>query len=70
MTINAPILQDLITQAIPDAAVEIQDVREDGETHFGVKVISSAFGGKTLVEQHRMVYAALKGHLNHDIHLL
>ncbi len=48
----------LIKQAYPDATVEIKDLRGDGD-HYAAHVISKAFAGKTRVQQHQMVYAAL-----------
>ncbi len=50
----------LIKEALPDAAVEIDDLREDGD-HYDVRVTSAAFAGRDRLEQHRMVFAALQG---------
>jgi len=50
----------LIKEALPDAVVELKDLRGDGD-HFQAYVESRAFVGKTRVQQHRMVYAALQG---------
>lgn len=64
-------IEALIEEAIPDAAVEVStrsDVPEDD--HYEAEVISPSFTGKTLVEQHRMVYDALEGHVTRDIHAL
>ncbi len=52
-------LESLILQAIPGAQVRVEDVRGDG-AYFTATVAASAFAGKTRVEQHRMVYAAIK----------
>jgi stress-induced morphogen len=57
-------LTELIRARIPDARVEIFD-RTGTRDHFNVTVRSAAFGGKTLVEQHQLVYGALKAAL-HD----
>lgn len=51
-------LRGLIQLTMPDARVEVQD-RTGTMDHFNVRVASEAFAGKTLIEQHRMVYAAL-----------
>jgi stress-induced morphogen len=48
----------LIRESIPDAWVEVEDLRGNGD-HFAAYVESAAFNGKSRVEQHRMVYAAL-----------
>jgi stress-induced morphogen len=55
-------LTALIRAAIPDAQVGIFD-RTGTMDHFNVTVRSRAFGGKTLIEQHQLVYGALKGAL-------
>jgi stress-induced morphogen len=55
-------LTALIRAAIPDAQVGIFD-RTGTMDHFNVTVRSKAFGGKTLIEQHQLVYGALKGAL-------
>jgi stress-induced morphogen len=55
-------LTELIRAAIPDAEVGIFD-RTGTMDHFNVTVRSKEFGGKTLIEQHQLVYGALKGAL-------
>ncbi len=50
----------LIQQALPDARVEIEDMRGEGE-HYAVYVQSEAFAGRTRVQQHQMVFSALQG---------
>jgi stress-induced morphogen len=55
-------LTKLIRAEIPDAQVEIVD-RTGTMDHFNVTVRSQAFSGKTLIEQHQLVYGALKGAL-------
>lgn len=42
----------------------------DGESHFDVKVVSSAFEGKTKVQRHRMVYSILSEELSSGLHAL
>jgi stress-induced morphogen len=55
-------LTDLIRTKLPDADVRIVD-RTGTMDHFNVTVRSSEFKGKTLIEQHQLVYGALKGAL-------
>ena len=43
---------------------------KDGRGHFTVEIESAAFAGKTPIERHRMVYAALGGMMQTDIHAL
>ena len=42
----------------------------DGRGHFRVHIVSAAFAGKSSVQRHRMVYAALADQLKTDIHAL
>ncbi|MGA9946106.1 MAG: BolA/IbaG family iron-sulfur metabolism protein [Candidatus Cybelea sp.] len=55
-------LTKLIRAQLPDAEVGIVD-RTGTMDHFNVTVRSKAFAGKTLIQQHQLVYAALKGAL-------
>ncbi len=55
-------LTGLIRSAIPDAQVDIFD-RTGTRDHFNLQIASGAFAGKTLIEQHQMVYAALSAAL-------
>lgn len=50
----------LIKEAIPDAYVELKDLRGDGD-YYQAYVESREFIGKTRVQQHQMIYAALQG---------
>lgn len=60
-------LQKMIETALPGAQVTVQG--EDGQ-HFEVRVIYPGFAGKSLIEQHRMVYAALGDKMQQAIHAL
>ena len=59
----------IIKKAIPDASVEIEDLKGDGD-HYSATVISKSFFGKTRVEQHKMVYDAFNGKMGSDLHAL
>ena len=59
----------LIKEALPDAEVEIQDLAGDGD-HYAAKIVSEAFRGKSKVQQHQMVYAALQGKMGGELHAL
>ena len=52
-------IEKMIKDAMPDAEVRIDDLRGDGD-HYAAFISSSAFEGKTRVQQHQMVYAALQ----------
>ena len=69
MAMAAPDIERLIKQSFPDAEVIVTDLAGDGD-HYGARVISSAFAGKSRVQQHQMVYAALKGKMGGDLHAL
>lgn len=69
MAMEAAKIQGLIEAAFPDAIVEIEDLRGDGD-HYAARVISAAFKGKSRVQQHQMVYAALQGKMGGELHAL
>ena len=69
MAMDAGEIELLIKQAIPDARVAIEDLRGDGD-HYAATVISASFIGKTRVQQHQMVYQALKGRMGEQLHAL
>lgn len=69
MAMNAGDIEKMIRDAFPDAIVEIRDLAGDGD-HYVAKVVSSAFAGKSRVEQQRMVSEALKGKLGTELHSL
>ena len=62
-------IEKRIVAAIPDAKVEIRDLAGDGD-HYAATVISETFRGKTRVQQHQMVYDALKGNMGGVLHAL
>jgi len=62
-------LEKFIKEAFPDAEVTISDLAGD-DNHFAAVVISSAFKGKSRVQQHQLVYAALKGNMGDVLHAL
>ena len=52
-------IRALLTKSIPDSEVTVQDMTGGGD-HFEIIVMSPAFRGKGLIEQHQMVHAALE----------
>lgn len=62
-------IERMIKQALPDAEVTIEDLRGDGD-HYAAHVVSSAFAGKSRVQQHQMVYQALQGRMGNELHAL
>lgn len=69
MAMQAREIEALIKASLPDARVEIRDLAGDGD-HYAAVVVSDAFRGKTRVQQHQMVYQALKGNMGGDLHAL
>ena len=69
MAMDAAEIERLIKASLPDAQITIQDLAGDGD-HYAATVVSEAFRGKTRVQQHQMVYAALKGNMGGVLHAL
>jgi len=58
-----------IRASLPDARVELKDLTGT-EDHWQATVISAAFSGKSLIERHRLVMAALVEEMKGPIHAL
>ncbi|MFZ5789863.1 MAG: BolA/IbaG family iron-sulfur metabolism protein [Pseudomonadota bacterium] len=69
MAMEAAEIERLIKEAIPDAVVIVEDLRGDGD-HYAALVKSRAFIGKTRIQQHQMVYQALRGKMGDELHAL
>lgn len=69
MPMNANEIETLIKAALPDAQVEIRDLAGDGD-HYAANVVSGSFRGKSRVQQHQLVYEALKGNMGGALHAL
>ncbi|MBB3932779.1 stress-induced morphogen [Kaistia hirudinis] len=69
MPMHARDIESLIKSALPDAKVVIRDLAGDGD-HYAAEVVSEQFRGKNRVQQHQMVYAALKGNMGGTLHAL
>ena len=69
MSMNLKEIEKLIKESIPDALVEVQDLAGDGN-HYSATVSSSSFIGKSKIEQHKIVYASLKGKMGNELHAL
>jgi stress-induced morphogen len=69
MAMPAAEIERLILAAFPDARVEIKDLAGDGD-HYSATVVSAAFKGKSRVQQHQLVYGALKGQMGGALHAL
>jgi stress-induced morphogen len=69
MAMPANEIEALIKAALPDAQVTIEDLAGDGD-HYAATVVSEAFRGKSRVQQHQIVYAALRGRMGGELHAL
>lgn len=69
MAMEAKAVEALIREGLPGAKVRIEDLRGDGD-HYAAYVESASFIGKSRVQQHQMVYAALKGKMGGELHAL
>ena len=69
MAMAAADIERLIKERFPDALVSIDDLAGDGD-HYAATVVSEAFRGKSRLEQHKLVYDALKGQMGGALHAL
>jgi stress-induced morphogen len=69
MAMSGSEIERLIREALPDAHVVVVDLAGDGD-HYAARVTSAAFQGKSRVQQHQMVYQALKGEMGGALHAL
>lgn len=68
--ISSEEIQSTLEKTLPGATVAVQDLTGGGD-HFQVTVVSGFFSGKTLLDQHQMVYGALRDALGSErIHAL
>lgn len=69
MAMDANEIEAFIKEGIPDAKVRIEDLRGDGD-HYAAYIEAKSFEGKSRVQQHQMVYAALQGRMGNELHAL
>jgi stress-induced morphogen len=69
MAMSPDLIRAQIRAALPDADVSVTDTTGGGD-HFAATVVSAHFGGKSLVDRHRLVYAALGDAMHGPIHAL
>ena len=69
MAMAASEIEALIKAALPDARVTIEDLAGDGD-HYAATVVSETFRGKSRVQQHQIVFAALRGRMGGELHAL
>jgi len=69
MPMSVETLRGHLTEAFPDAEIDIEDLAGDGD-HYRARIMASAFVGLPRVRQHQLVYAALKGKMGGELHAL
>jgi stress-induced morphogen len=69
MSLKLEEIKNLIEEAIPDAEITIQDIAGD-ENHYSAIIKSKIFKGKSKIDQHKLVYKALKGKMGKELHAL
>ena len=69
MSLKLKEIKTLIKESIPDAQITIQDLAGDNN-HYSATIKSRAFSGKSKIEQHKLVYKALKGKMGNELHAL
>ena len=69
MSLKLEEIRSLIKESIPDAQITIQDLAGDNN-HYSATIKSRAFSGKSKIEQHKLVYKALKGKMGNELHAL
>ena len=69
MSLKQEEIRNMIKEAIPDAEIIIKDLAGD-ENHYSATIRSKIFSGKSKVEQHKIVYKALKGKMGNELHAL
>ena len=69
MALKSDEIRSLIKEAIPDAEITIEDLAGD-DNHYSATIKSKIFAGKSKIEQHKLVYKALKGKMGNELHAL
>ena len=69
MAMDAHEIERLIKTRIPDAQVTIRDLAGDGD-HYAATVVAESFRGKSRVQQHQIVYEALRAEMGGKLHAL
>jgi len=69
MGLKSEEIKSLIKESIPDAEISIQDLVGD-DNHYSATIKSKIFIGKSKIEQHMLVYKALRGKMGNELHAL
>tara|TARA_B100000886_G_C20387832_1_gene476898 strand:+ start:345 stop:575 length:231 start_codon:yes stop_codon:yes gene_type:complete len=69
MPLPANEIKKLIKETIPDAHIEITDLRGDNN-HYTALIKSKIFNNLSKIDQHKLVYKSLKGKMGNELHAL
>ena len=69
MALKIEEIKSLIKESMPDAEIVIKDLAGD-ENHYSATIKSKIFVGKSRIDQHKLVYKALKGKMGNELHAL
>ena len=69
MSLKLEEIKNLIKESMPDAEITITDLAGDNN-HYSATIKSKVFSGKSKIEQHQLVYKALKGKMGNELHAL
>ena len=69
MALKIEKIKSLIKESMPDAEIIIKDLAGD-ENHYSATIKSKVFTGKSKIDQHKLVYKALKGKMGNELHAL
>lgn len=69
MPVEIQELEGLLRDAFPSADITVRDMAGNGD-HYAANIVAEEFANKNRVQQHQMVYAALKGKMQKDLHAL
>ena len=69
MTLTAVEIKDLIKKKLPDAEIEIDDIKGDNN-HYHAKIRSAKFKGLSKIKQHQMIYNAIGSHMGTTLQAL
>lgn len=69
MPMPADMLHTMIQEAFPSAQIHLEDLAGDGD-HYKLTICTEEFRGKSRIQQHQLVYAALQGKMGGQLHAL
>lgn len=76
---NVDLIKSLLTESLAPEQIEIANNSQahaghagaqSGGGHYHVRIVSSAFEGKSLVQRHQLIYKSLGDLMKHEIHAL